>query len=225
MGRGSASEHVYQTLKAEIIDLKLVPGSAIDDSQLARRFGLSRTPVREALVRLAGDGLITALTNRVTIVSSIDLLQLPDFFDAVTLFNRVTAREAAAKRSEADIETIRDRQARFKEAVDAKDAQAMIGTNRDFHVAIAKAGGNRYYVDLFSRVLDDGRRILRLYYSSFNDELPADYVTEHEQLIDAIVAQDVEAADKIGRKHADQIVRQIQSIATAERRGASSIQL
>ena len=57
--RGSGVKHVYDTLRDEIIDLELEPGSPVDEIHLAERFGMSRTPIREALVRLAGDGLVT----------------------------------------------------------------------------------------------------------------------------------------------------------------------
>ena len=210
--------HVYEILRNEIIELKLAPGSPIDEVQLSERFCLSRTPIREALVRLAAEGLITTLTNRSTIVSHIDFLNLGDFFDALTLMYRVTTRLAAKHHKLDDIEEIRILQHGFATAVDSQDVLAMIATNRDFHVRIAQAGGNRYYIDLFTRLLDEGRRILRLYYSSFNDKLPHQYVTEHEDMIAAIVARDVELADKLAKAHADQIVRQIQSYIASDTR-------
>ncbi|MFN4172160.1 MAG: GntR family transcriptional regulator, partial [Pseudorhodobacter sp.] len=62
--RGSGVKVVYEMLRDEILDLKLPPGSPIDEVQLAERFGMSRTPIREALVRLAGEGLVETLPNR-----------------------------------------------------------------------------------------------------------------------------------------------------------------
>ncbi|GKY87714.1 GntR family transcriptional regulator [Sinisalibacter aestuarii] len=223
--RGSGVSTVYETLRREIIDLTLAPGSPIDEAQLAERFALSRTPIREALVRLAAENLITTLTNRATIVSQIDFLNLSSFFDALTLMYRVTTREAAVNRSEADLEAIRACQAEFTRSVAARDPLEMISTNRDFHVAIAQAGGNKYYTDLFTRLLDEGRRILRLYYSSFNDELPRQYVIEHEDIIDAIAAGDIARADALAVAHADQIVRQIQSYIAADRRNSIGLSL
>lgn len=223
--RGSGVAHVFETLKAEIIELKLAPGSTIDESQLAARFNLSRTPIREAMVRLAAEGLITTLPNRATIVSQIDFLNLPHFFDALTLMYRVTTRLAAANHAPADIPGIRAHQARYEEAVEARDVVAMITVNRDFHVAIAKAGGNRYYVDLFARLLDEGLRILRLYYSSFNDMLPRQYVNEHDEMIGAIIARDVDRADRLAAAHADQIVRQIRSYISADNRPSNGLAL
>ena len=101
---------------------------------------------------------------------------------------------------------------------EAQDALAMIATNRAFHAAIADAGGNPYYIAFFLRVLDEGRRLLRLYYQSYNDRLPQSIVGEHEDIIAAIEAGDVELCDRLGRAHADQIIRQIQSFFARDRR-------
>ncbi|MCL6707623.1 GntR family transcriptional regulator [Pseudomonas sp. R2.Fl] len=223
--RGFGVSTVYETLRNEIIELKLAPGSAIDEQQLSDRFSLSRTPIREALVRLSAEGLVTTLTNRATIVANIDFLGLSDFFDALTLMYRVTTRLAAAKHTPADIEAVLKIQQAFTRAVEERDALAMISTNRDFHVAIAQAGRNRYYVDLFTRLLDEGRRILRLYYSSFNDVLPKQYVAEHEDIIQAITDRDVARADTLAAAHADQIVRQIRSYIAADTRDNATLPL
>lgn len=218
--RGHGARLVYDVLRDEILDLTLPPGSPIDEVQLAERFAMSRTPIREALVRLAGDGLVTTLPNRSTVVSSIDFLNLHPFFDAITLMYRVTTRLAARNRRPADLAAIRARQAEFARAVAAQDALAMIATNRELHAAIAEAGRNPYYAALCCRLLDEGRRILRLYYSSFQDRLPQRYVEEHEAMIAAIEAQDAELADRLARAHADQIVHQIQQLFAGDRREA-----
>jgi len=216
--RGEGARFVYDILRDDIIGLVLPPGSPIDEVQLAERLSMSRTPIREALVRLAGEGLVTTLPNRSTVVSNIDFLNLHTFFDALTLMYRVTTRLAAQFRTDADLKVIRARQTDFARAVAAQDALAMIAANRDFHAAIAEAGRNPYYTGLFCRLLDEGRRILRLYYSSFDDRLPERYVAEHEDIIAAIEARDVEAADRLASAHADQIVRQIQAMIARDHR-------
>jgi DNA-binding GntR family transcriptional regulator len=210
--RGSGVKLVYDLLRDEILSLTLPPGSPIDEVQLAERFSMSRTPIREALVRLAGEGLVDTLPNRSTIVSNIDFLNLHTFFDAITLMYRVTTRLAAQYHRAEDLTIIRAHQAEFAAAVAAQDARAMIATNRAFHSAIAEAGRNPYYTALFQRLLDEGRRILRLYYQSFDDRLPQRYVDEHEAIISAIEARDLEAADRLATIHADQIVHQIQQL-------------
>lgn len=208
--RGSGTQSVYVTLRQEILSMALEPGSPLDEVRLSERFKMSRTPIREALLRLAADGLVTTLPNRNTIVAVIDFATLPTYFEALTLMYRVTTRGAAGKRNAKVMARVRTRQKEFSDAVAAHDAYAMIEANREFHVAIAELAGNPYYTTFFARLLDEGRRILRLYYSTFDDRLPRQYVDEHEEMIAAIEAGDVERADRLAINHAAQIVRQIQ---------------
>lgn len=216
--RGEGAKFVYEILRDEILDLVLAPGSPIDEIQLSQRLSTSRTPIREALVRLVSEGLVTTLPNRSTVVSPIDFLSLHTFFDAITLMYRVTTRLAAQHHKPGDLAVIRARQAEFAEAVAAQDALAMIATNRDFHAAIADAGRNAYFTGLFCRLLDEGRRIMRIYYSSFEDRLPHRYVVEHEDIIAAIETRDIDLADRLAAAHADQIVKQIQQMIASDRR-------
>lgn len=216
--RGEGVRVVYEILRDEILDLALPPGSPIDEIQLSERLSMSRTPIREALVRLAAEGLVTTLPNRSTVVANIDFLDLHHFFDALTLMYRVSTRLAAENRTEADLDRIRDLQARFAETVDTQDALAMIAANRDFHAAIAEAGRNPYYTGLFCRLLDEGRRLLRLYYQAFDNKLPPEYVHEHDEIIAAIAAQDVALADRLATRHADQIVQQIRQMIARDQR-------
>ena len=209
--RGAGAQTVYDKVRQSIIDLTLEPGSPLDEVQLAEQFEMSRTPIREALVRLAAEGLVTTLPNRNTHVSVLDFGRLPIYFEALTLMYRVTTRGAAAHRQPDDLLEIERFKGEYADAVIARDALKMIQVNRDFHVAIAKAAGNPYFTALFERLLDEGRRILRLYYQSFDDRLPRQYVDEHETMVAAIVAQDADRADEIATAHAAQIVRQIES--------------
>jgi DNA-binding GntR family transcriptional regulator len=216
--RGEGVKFVYEILRDDILNLALLPGSPIDEIQLAERLAMSRTPIREALVRLASEGLVTTLPNRSTIVSNIDFMNMHQFFDALTLMYRMTTRLAAEYRSLADLQVICSHQVAFSRAVNDQDALAMIACNRDFHAAIAEAGRNPYYTGLFCRLLDEGRRVLRIYYSSFDDHLPRRYVDEHEDIIAAIEARDVDTADRLAHQHADQIVSQIQRMIAEDRR-------
>lgn len=213
--RGSGVQTVYDALKHDILEMTIPPGEPLDETRLSRRFAMSRTPVREALVRLAAEGLVTTLPNRNTIAAAIDFSTVPVYFDALTLMYRVTTRLAAMRRTEADLVEIRALQDAFAKSVVAADALAMISVNRDFHLAIARAGRNRYYTDLFRRLLDEGRRLLRLYYSSYDDHLPRRFVDEHDAMIKAIVDRDADLADRLAGEHAGQVVHQIQSFIAA----------
>ncbi|WP_275785301.1 GntR family transcriptional regulator [Pararhizobium gei] len=221
--RGSGTQTVYGTLRQEILSMELAPGSPLDEVRLSERFGMSRTPIREAMLRLGSEGLVTTLPNRNTIVATIDFATLPPYFDSLTLMYRVTSRAAATRKDAVVMARIRKHQAEFEAAVNAQNAYAMIEANREFHVAIAELGGNPYYTGFFSRLLDEGRRILRLYYSTFDDRLPLQYVQEHEDMIAAIEAGQVDEADRLASAHAAQIVRQIQDYVARDMNNALSI--
>jgi DNA-binding GntR family transcriptional regulator len=217
--RGSGVRLVYDILREEILDLALAPGSIVDEVQLADRFGLSRTPIREALVRLAGEGLIVTLPNRSTMVAPIDFANLAAFFDALVLMYRVTTRLAAEHRSPSDLVRLQAMQQAFAKTVHAGDDLAMIAANRDFHAAIAEAGRNPYYIALFSRLLDEGRRILRMYYyTSFKPASPHPYILEHEAILFAIRAGDVDLCDRLAKDHAEKIVQQIKAMIAPDQR-------
>lgn len=209
--RGSGVQTVYDALKKSIVELELEPGAPLDEVTLAETFSMSRTPVREALVRLAAEGLVTQLHNRNTVVAPIDFGALPVYFEALTLMYRVTTRLAATGRNEGHLEAMRRHQTAYARSVEAGDALGMIGHNRELHAVIAQAGGNPYFTSLFTRLLDEGRRILRLYYyKSFNDNLPRKYADEHDAIIAAIEARDADLAERLAAQHAQQIIEQIQ---------------
>ncbi|MDR3372945.1 MAG: GntR family transcriptional regulator [Ancalomicrobiaceae bacterium] len=208
--RGSGPIKIYQTLKAEILDMTLPPSASLDETGLSQRFNMSRTPVREALARLVQEGLATTLPNRNTIVSALDFGRVPQYLDALTLMYRVTGRLAAERRHPRDLVAMRALQVKFVAAVEARDVVAMLTSNRDFHFAIAVAGRNSYYQDLTGRLLDEGLRLLRLYYRTFDDQLPSEYAGEHDAIIAAIEAGDAAESDRLACAHASQIVRQLQ---------------
>ncbi|MCQ1769109.1 GntR family transcriptional regulator [Neorhizobium galegae] len=165
-----------------------------------------------SLRRRPPDAKADTLPNRSTMVAPIDFLNMHTYFDALVLMYRVTTQLAAKYHRSEDLVTIREHQAAFSRAVGAKDALAMIATNADFHLAIAEAGRNAYFTALFKGLLDEGRRILRLYYQSYEDRLPRRFVEEHDEIIAAIDTRDEAGAEQLSREHARQIVLQVQKL-------------
>src|SRR5215813_11138237 len=102
--KGAGWRSVYDTLRTEILSLTLAPGQLLDETSLAERFALSRSPVREALIRLAAEELVVTLPNRSTIVAPIELANFPKYVDALDIAQRVNTRLAAELRTDADLE-------------------------------------------------------------------------------------------------------------------------
>ena len=198
-------------LRQDILRVSLRPGSPLDELGLSERFGLSRSPIREALVRLSSEGLVQILPNRSTIVAPLELQAVPEFLDALDLYQRVTTRSAARFRMSSDLDRIRALEGAYNEAaqlsLDTGDTLPMIDTNYDFHMCIAEAGRNRYYTGFYRRVLNDGRRLLHFYFELQKHD-PTINVAKlsmgHREMVEAIERKDEEDAERIAHEHAIQ---------------------
>jgi DNA-binding GntR family transcriptional regulator len=203
--KGAGWRNVYDTLRTEILALTLAPGQLLDETSLAERFGLSRSPVREALIRLAAEELVVTLPNRSTIVAPIELANFPKYVEALDIAQRINARLAAELRTEADLEVMASRQRRFEQAVKSGDHLAMSETNKDFHMAIAHAGRNPYLTQFYEKLLDQGRRMLHLHFEFLERTREGYLLTdEHHDMLAAIKAKDVERADRLAHDHTRQ---------------------
>lgn len=204
-GKGKGWKFVYDTLRTEIIALILQPGQLLDETTLAERFDLSRSPVREALIRLSVEDLVVTLPNRSTIVAPIEVLTFPKYVDALDIAQRMNCRLAAELRTEADLKIIAGRQRKFEAAVKSCDHLAMSATNKDFHMAIAHAGQNPYLTSFYEKLLDQGRRMLHLHFA-FLERTHEGYLLtdEHGDMLQAIKDRDVERADKLAHDHTRQ---------------------
>ena len=132
--KGAGVKFAYETLRDEILSLDLEPGAVLDETSLAERFGMSRSPVREALIRLAGDELVVTLSNRSTVVAPIDIQSFPKYVEALDIAQRMNTRLAAELRSEADLTRIARRQKEFVAAVKTGNHLAMSDANKAFHM-------------------------------------------------------------------------------------------
>lgn len=203
--RGHGASRVYTKLKEDILRLNIAPGELLDETGISREFKLSRSPVREAMVRLASEGLIKTLPNKSTIVAPLKIEEFSGYIDALDLVQRITTRLAAKLRTLHQLESIKRCQAAFEHAVKTHDVLGMIESNHDFHVAISDAAQNRYLSEFNSRLLEEGRRYLRLYFRSFNDTLPPELNDEHCRIIAAIEQQDENLAEQLAHEHSMQV--------------------
>jgi DNA-binding GntR family transcriptional regulator len=203
--RGSGAKQIFETLRSDILCLDLKPGELLDETTLSKKFGMSRSPVREALIRLSMEGLVVTLPNKSTLVAPLNIEEYPAYLDALDLIERVTTRLAARLRTASDLKLITARQATFLKALKKGDIPGMIDTNRDFHIAISDAAKNPYFNLLHGRLLDDGRRMLHLYFRSFGSKVPGSIRRDHDLIIKAIKEQNEDQAEKCAHEHVVQV--------------------
>jgi DNA-binding GntR family transcriptional regulator len=206
--RGTGAAYAYDTLRREILGLELEPGQELDEAGLVARLGLSRTPVREALIRLAADELVVLLPNRGAKVAPLDLADTPRYIEALDLAQRAVHRFAALRRTEADLSRIDEARDAFEASIPRRDAMEMTERNRNFHAKVAEASQNRYLAGHYVRLLDQGMRLLRIpfAYDPAGDGAEthiAKIVEDHRRITAAIAARDADLADALGHAHAE----------------------
>lgn len=205
--RGTGAAYAYETLRREILSLELEPGQDLDEAGLVARLGLSRTPVREALIRLAADELVVLLPNRGAKVAPLDLADTPRYIEALDLSQRAVNRFAAQRRTADDMARIEAARDAFEDSVPGGDAMELTEHNRDFHAAVAAAAHNRYLAGHYVRLIDQGMRLLRIPFAydpagDGADAHIAKIVADHRSIAEAIAARDADRADALGHGHA-----------------------
>lgn len=208
--KGHGGALAYDWLKRQIVSLELLPGSSIDEAALVEMLGVSRTPLREAVVRLAAEGLIELLPNRGARVTIMDLTQVQEHLEAFELLQRAATVLAALHRPDSALARLSELCEAFEQSCAADDAQAMIDANWEFHRAIGAACGNRYVERMYTGLLTDGLRIARLAmaYECYGSKDAyeahlADIRREHRELVQVITARDGERAATLADAHSN----------------------
>lgn len=205
--RGTGSQIVYETVRDAILSLRFEPGRKLDEAKLEAQFSVSRTPIREALIRLASEGLVEILPNRGARVTQLDVSALPEMFEALELAQRAVSRWAAARRSDDDLAQIQAAHVEFAEAARRYDYRGMSDANLRFHMSVAAACGNRIIADNYASLLNTTLRLARTVFSTTqsakteHDAYFARVVAEHAQMCEAIAARDSDQADQLALDH------------------------
>jgi len=211
--RRHGGRYIYEELRKQILTLKLKPGVQLDEISLAAQFGLSRSPVRDALARLITEGLVTILPNRTTLVTPFEIEEFPNYISALDLIQRTVTRLAATARTEEDLVRIDKANNDYIQAVKGGDYQAMSECNKALHMQIARAGHNPYFITYYERLLSEGQRLLHLHFDymfshitegeSFSNADDFKTGRDHNKIIKAIIARDPEAAEAAAHEHTE----------------------
>jgi DNA-binding GntR family transcriptional regulator len=198
--RGSTA--VYEDIREDILTLKMAPGSVLDEVAIGKRFGLSRTPIREALLMLSREDLVTFLPGRSAIVAPHTMANTHEYMDTLMLLSRAILRLAAEMRTPAALAEIRARQQAYTEAVGCEDRNAILAADLAFHRAISVASGNDFLARFYRLTLDYGRRMhLLYYYPMFGAAEREACIADHAEMADAIERGDAERCEALISRH------------------------
>jgi DNA-binding GntR family transcriptional regulator len=198
-GSSPLGDRVYRTLRDEIVFLELPPGAPVREVDVAKRLGVGRTPVREALQRLAMNYLVELLPGRGAFVTPISLPDLVKITEIRLNLEGFAAASAAARATPAERETLRGLREQIMRVTQDTPRDTLIRLDQDVHRAIYDATHNPFLEDCLHRFLNLTLRAWVLVLDSVGGV--GEMVDEHASLIDAVVEGDAEKASALARQH------------------------
>ena len=191
--------NIANSLEKMIFNATFADGERLDEVRLAEQFGVSRTPLREALQRLESSGLVTLIPRRGAFVRQPGPLELFEMFEVMAELEAVCGRLAARRISDKAFDELRAANARCQAASDAQNADLYYDENETFHATIYRESGNSFLeqesLKLQKRLRPFRRQQLRL------RGRMAQSMAEHEAIVDALVSGDSERAANALRNH------------------------
>ena len=192
-------EDVADKLREQIFGKQLAPGSWLDEQALAAQFGISRTPMREAIKALASEGLVTIRMRRGAYVTEVNRGDLEQIYTVLGLLESQAARESALKATEDQLNLLDHLHHRLEKAAADRDIEQFFEINGKFHELIQEIAGNRW----MNGVIADLRKVLKLHRK---DSLTStgrlqNSLLEHREILRAILKRDEIAAESAMRKH------------------------
>ena len=200
----SSKNEVLRHLRQAILTQALPPGSDLDEAGLCAEWTLSRTPLREVLRQLAGEGYVEIRENRGARVSEMSHQTLRDFFLAAPMIYGAILRLAAQHARPTQIAALKEAQRQFRAALDEGDVAERALANNHFHEITGQMAGNIYLLPSFRRLLIDHARISMTFFRPADAEM-AESLTkasaQHDAIIAAIEAGDASTAGALADEH------------------------
>ena len=197
LSRRALYEDVAERLRAQIFSRQLEPGAWVDETKLAADYGISRTPLREALKVLAAEGLVTMKPRRGAYVAEMSRDDVAQVYHLLGLLEADAAGQVAAKARDDQIAALRALHDRLERS--ARQRDAFFAVNEQFHMALLDAAGNRW----LAQIVADLRKVMKLnrHHSLFKQGRLADSLAEHRALMAAIESRSPEQATRLMREH------------------------
>ncbi len=208
MTQRTLAEQAYQQIRDRIVRLELAPGEVLREHELQADLGIGRTPIREALQRLAREHFVSILPRRGMIVAGIDVSELALLFETRTVLEPYAARLAAARGSEQHWSAMRH----ALDGADGATTEELMRIDHRCHELMWDAAGNRFLLDTLDTLYAQSDRLWHLYLADVADM--SDAVVEHRTVLDALEDGDGDRAAALLDEHVRAFDRQIRQAVT-----------
>ena len=205
-GKIKLSQKAYDSICQLIVTLQLKPGEQIEEGYLEKKLSIGRTPIREALQRLAMEKLLDLIPGRGFFVRSISIDDVKSLFEAMTALEQIIVRLAAFRIQESQINELQKISNEHKEAIKKKDFLKVSRLNKNFHYCFCVATGNTFLITAMDGLSRQSERIAYLTYTkeahpSGGDDFNSLAINDHEMLIESFRQGDAEKAVEIITAH------------------------
>ncbi|MBL6946751.1 MAG: GntR family transcriptional regulator [Rhodospirillales bacterium] len=197
--RHSLHREVIERLRDMIVEGELTPGQRIAEGKLCEEFGISRTPMREALKVLASEGLVELRPNRGTRVAKITPEEIGELFEVVSGIERMAGELATERMSDKDLERLRALNKRMEKHFENGQRHEYFKLNQQVHNMIVELAGNSVLSATHANLMVKARRAR--YFAIMSQDRWEESMREHGGILDAFAARDAETAGKLILKH------------------------
>jgi DNA-binding GntR family transcriptional regulator len=201
--RTSLRERVAESLRAALVSGRMVPGTTYSIPALAEQFGVSATPVREAMLDLVNEGIMSAVPNKGFRVVELSDAELDQITELRRLLEVPTVGELAGAIDRAAVRRLRSLADAVSDAARRGDVVAYVEADRELHLALLAEAGNPRLVEMVGRLRDQSR--LYGLEQLAADGVLVDSAAEHIRLIDALESGDRRAAERVMAHHLDHV--------------------
>ena len=192
-------ELVFTTLRQAILKGELQPGERLMEIQLAEKMGVSRTPIREAIRKLAAEGLVTMIPRKGAIVAGISEKMLKDVLRVRMTLEKMAYEGAFENITDQAIEELRTAEAEFETAVDSGDLVSIAEADEKFHFIIYNAAGNDKLREILNSLKENMYRY-RMEYAK-NRDVRSELIEDHRAIVATLADRDAENGLKLVEKH------------------------
>lgn len=196
--RSLLRDDVYRSLREAIVDGTFAPGERLRDAELESWLGVSRTPIREALLRLSRAGLVIAQPGRATTVAPLDAPATLQAQQVAAAMHELAARLAVPLLEDADIVAMASANDDFAAALDAEDADAALAADDAFHAVLVSRSGNAMLAEVLEQTTPLIRRVERARFASL---AARESVDQHRAIVGCATAGDAEGTAALAREN------------------------
>jgi DNA-binding GntR family transcriptional regulator len=199
INRASLSEQAYAAIKGMIHRLELKPGQPITEAHLSALLGISKSPIRSALIHLQRDGLVAITPYKETIVSELGVERVRSIYEARALIEPHVVAAVTPRLSAADHQQIEDMLDRSERALLAEDFPVFFGINTEFHGFFVRRYGNEFFWNAYQAIDAQMERVRMISTAIMNH--PQKQLAEHRQIFEAVRARGADAAGQAMKAH------------------------